>query len=134
MQGDILPVVDPCPFCSVEPARLWLESEHAIAIPDAFPVADGHTLIIPRKHVSTIYELTIPEQKAIWELVGEVRQRLLTGLKPDGFSIGFTDTLDDGRPNLHAAVHIVPRRHGDRTELRAGIEWVTDDRLSDWKR
>jgi hypothetical protein len=35
-----------------------------------------------RQHVSTIYELSIAEQRAIWELVGEVRQRLLTGLKP----------------------------------------------------
>lgn len=124
-----------CPFCNVYRTRIWIETESAIALPDASPIADGHTLVVPRKHVSTIYQLAIPEQTAIWKLVGEVRKRLLTGLKPDGFSIGFTDTLqDEGRPDIHAAVHIVPRRDGDSTELRGGIEWVTDDRLSDWKR
>jgi hypothetical protein len=51
---------------------------------DAYPVADGHTLIVPRKHVSTIYELSDAERKALWKLVGEVRERLLTGLRPDG--------------------------------------------------
>ena len=53
-----------------------LETEHAIAVRDAFPIADGHTLVVPRKHVMTIYQLTIPEQKAVWELVGQVRERL----------------------------------------------------------
>jgi histidine triad (HIT) family protein len=38
-------------------------------VPDAFPVADGHTLIIPRRHVLTIYELSPAEQSAIWKLV-----------------------------------------------------------------
>ena len=46
---------------------------------------------MPRRHVGTIYELSTPEQGAIWTLVGEARERLLTGLKPDGFNIGLND-------------------------------------------
>jgi diadenosine tetraphosphate (Ap4A) HIT family hydrolase len=121
--------LDPCPFCSVERTRIWIQTEYAIAFANAYPVVDGHTLIVPRKHVSTIYELTIPEQKAIWELVGEVRQRLLTGLTPARFSMGFTDTTKDGGSSAHAAVHLVPRRRGDRIKLPDGIEWVADDPL-----
>jgi hypothetical protein len=45
-------------FCNIDSGRIWLESEHAIAVPDAFPIADGHTIIAPRKRVGTIYELT----------------------------------------------------------------------------
>jgi diadenosine tetraphosphate (Ap4A) HIT family hydrolase len=71
--------LDNCPFCAVTSERIWIETEHAIAIPDAFPVTDGHTLVVPRRHVSTIYELSIPEQKAIWDLVAEVRRQLLRG-------------------------------------------------------
>lgn len=77
-------------------------------MPDAFPVADGHTLIIPRKHVMTIYHLKPSEQSAIWKLVSEVRERLLTGLKPDGFNIGFNDGLAAGQTVQHAHVHIIP--------------------------
>jgi diadenosine tetraphosphate (Ap4A) HIT family hydrolase len=36
--------------------------------------ADGHTLVVPRKHVSSIYELTADEQSAIWSLVAEMRR------------------------------------------------------------
>lgn len=69
----------------------------------------------------------MPEQRALWDLVSEVRQRLITGLMPDGFSIGFSDTLHDGVSADHAAVHMVPHRRGDSPQLRADIEWVTDD-------
>jgi hypothetical protein len=48
---------------------------------------------MPRKHVSTICELTIPEQGATWKLVGEVRECLRTGPKPDDFNTGFNDGL-----------------------------------------
>jgi len=64
-------------------------------MPDASPIAEGHTVVAPRQHVSTIYELTIPEQQALRELVSEARARLLTGLTPDGFSIGFNDTTEN---------------------------------------
>ena len=62
-----------CPFCSLDPSRKWIENDHALAFPDAFPLTDGHTLVIPRKHVASIYELTADEQSAVWDLVAEVR-------------------------------------------------------------
>jgi hypothetical protein len=45
-----------CPFCSLDPNRKWINNEHALAFPDVYPVTDGHTLVIPCKHVSSIYE------------------------------------------------------------------------------
>ena len=104
-----------------------METQHAVAFPDASPVADGHMLVAPRKHVSTIYELTMAEQHAIWEVVGQVRERLLTGLKPDGFMIGFSDGFAAGQTVQHAHVHIVPRSNGSVPEPRAGIRWVNAD-------
>ncbi len=123
-----------CPFCSIAPERVWIETAHAVAFPDAFPVADGHMLVVPRKHVFTIYELTIPEQRAIWELVGEVRQRLLAGLKPDGFNIGFNDGLAAGQTVEHAHVHIIPRREGDVPDPRGGIRWIIADNAPYWRK
>ena len=47
-------------------------------------------LLVPHNHVSTIYELTVPEHQA----PGRWSGRLLTGLQPDGFNIGFNDGLE----------------------------------------
>lgn len=128
----MLPIVDPCSFCNVEPGRIWLETEHAFALPAASPVADGHGRG-PAQTISTIYELAMPEQQALWELVGEVRSRLLTGLTPDGFSIGFNDTMHDRIGVDHAAVHVVPRRRGGSPDRPDGVEWVTDDHVAAWR-
>jgi diadenosine tetraphosphate (Ap4A) HIT family hydrolase len=123
-----------CPFCFVSPDRICIATEHALAIADEFPVAGGHTLVVPRKHVSTIYELEISAQQAIWELVSEVRQRLLTGLKPDGFNIGFNDGLAAGQTIQRAHVHVIPRRTGDVPDPRGGIRWVVAENAPYWKK
>ena len=123
-----------CPFCSLSPERLWIEEEHVVAISDAFPVTDGHTLVIPRKHVSTVYELSPVEQNAVWDLVSEVRQQLLASLKPDGFNIGLNDGLAAGQTVMHTHVHVIPRRSGDVPDPRGGIRWVIPDNASYWKR
>jgi diadenosine tetraphosphate (Ap4A) HIT family hydrolase len=86
-----------------------IENEHAIAFPDAHPGTDGHTLVIPRQRASSIYELSAAQQAVVWDLVAEVRQKLLIGLKPDGFNIGVNDRLAAGQTVDHAHVHVIRR-------------------------
>jgi len=126
--------VDACPFCALDPTQVWIEYEHALAVPDACPIADGHTVVIPRRHVSAVYELGIPEQQALWDLVGEVRGRLLIGLTSDGFSIGFSDTMHNGVSAHHAVVHVGPRHRGDSPDFPVGIEWVTNDHMAAFRK
>jgi len=123
-----------CPFCSLEPTRKWIENEHAIAFADAYPVTDGHTLVIPRLHVSSIYELNAEQQSAVWALVTEVRQRLLIGVKPDGFNIGVNDGLAAGQTVDHAHVHVIPRYTGDVPDPRRGIRWIISERAKYWEK
>ncbi len=124
----------PCPFCSLDSNRKWIENEHAIAFPDVYPVTDGHTLVIPRKHVTSIYELRGDERSAVWSLVAEVRQRLLTGLKPDAFNIGVNDGLAAGQTVEHAHVHVIPRWKGDVPDPRGGIRWIIDEKANYWNK
>jgi diadenosine tetraphosphate (Ap4A) HIT family hydrolase len=118
----------------MQPDRIWIENDAALAVGDSYPVADGHTLVVTRKHVSTIYELSISEQGVIWALVGEVRERLFIGLKPDGFNIGINDGLATWQTVFHAHVHIIPRHHGDVPDPRGGIRWVIADMAPYWKK
>ena len=109
-----------CPICSLAAADTWIASEHAIAFAPPDSVDDGHIVIAPRKHVGTIYELTAEEQAALWRLSRETRDRLLTGMMPRGFYIGFVE----GEAVEHDHIHIVPRRDGDVPEPRPGIRWI----------
>jgi diadenosine tetraphosphate (Ap4A) HIT family hydrolase len=121
-----------CPFCSLEPSRKWIENEHAIAFADAYPVTEGHTLVIPRQHVGSIYELSPDQQTAVWDLVARARDRLLGELHPDGFNIGVNDGPAAGQTVEHAHVHIIPRRKGDVDDPRGGIRWIIDEKAEYW--
>jgi diadenosine tetraphosphate (Ap4A) HIT family hydrolase len=85
----------------------------AIAFADAYPVGDGHTLVVPRKHVGSLYELTPIEQNAIWQFVGHVREMLAGRYSIDAFNIGVNDGLAAGQTVPHAHIHVIPRRCGD---------------------
>ncbi len=67
----------PCPFCTPENSRILLANTHALAIPDAYPVTPGHTLIIPRRHIASFFETRPEEQTAMLELLAAARSLLL---------------------------------------------------------
>lgn len=53
-----------CPFCQVDDDRVLLASDIALAFLDAYPVTEGHTLVSPRQHVMSIYQLAAEEHRA----------------------------------------------------------------------
>jgi diadenosine tetraphosphate (Ap4A) HIT family hydrolase len=55
----------PCAF-SLDPSRKLIENEHAIAFACGYPVTEGHTLVVPRQDVASIYELSTDQQAAVW--------------------------------------------------------------------
>ena len=57
-----------CVFCSIPSERIVSATEHAIVVPDGFPVTKGHSLVIPLRHVQSIYELSETEQHGLWQL------------------------------------------------------------------
>src|SRR6516165_1248019 len=65
-----------CIFCDVCPSRVVGENELFIAIRDAFPVTEGHSLLIPRRHVASPNDLYQPEVNAMWALSAKVRAGL----------------------------------------------------------
>jgi diadenosine tetraphosphate (Ap4A) HIT family hydrolase len=123
-----------CPFCCLDSNRTWIENEHAIAFPDAHPVTDGHMLVIPRQHASSIYELKKEQQSAVWALVAEVGQQLLIGMKPDGFNIGVNDGLAAGQTVEHAHVYVIPRYTGDVPDPQGGIRWIISEHAKYWEK
>jgi diadenosine tetraphosphate (Ap4A) HIT family hydrolase len=116
----------------MEPSRIRRESEFAVALADAYPVAEGHTLVIPRRHVASLFDLSEEEQAALWRLVALVRNELLAELRPDGFTIGVNDGPAAGQTVLHAHVHIIPRRQGDVPDPRGGVRWVLPQKAPYW--
>ena len=125
-------MADNCPFCEPEPDRVWLRTDTAMVLWDAFPITGGHSLVVPRQHVASIYELSAEEQAALWALVAEARGRLNDDLHPDGFNVGLNDGEAAGQTILHAHIHIIPRYSGDVADPRGGVRWIIPEKARYW--
>ena len=106
-----------CPFCTL----VLTPAAKVVVIRDQYPVSRGHTLIIPRRHVRSIFELTGDEERAVWRAIVEARRDLREEFAPDGFNIGFNDGEAAGQTVMHAHVHLIPRYAGDVEDPRGGV-------------
>jgi diadenosine tetraphosphate (Ap4A) HIT family hydrolase len=109
-----------------------LENDAAIAFSDGFPVSRGHTLVVPKRHVGSVFELAPAELANLWQLVSEVRAHLSRELNADGFTIGVNDGQAAGQTIAHGHVHVIPRRLGDVPDPRGGVRWVVPEKAAYW--
>jgi histidine triad (HIT) family protein len=96
-----------CIFCRIAdgeaPAHIvWQDSEH-VAFLDRSPVTEGHVLLIPRTHVTTIYDLDPPAYARLFE-----RVRVLAPPVAQAASAPRTALAIEGYGVAHAHVHLVP--------------------------
>ncbi len=122
-----------CPFCSLEPRKIVAQNELSMTVRDTLPVSPGHTLILPKRHITSIFDATREEVAALWEALQQARTQLLRELSPDGFNIGVNDGLAAGQTILHLHIHVIPRYKGDMPDPRGGIRWIFPDKAVYWK-
>ena len=88
-QHDALPRESP--FHPVPHERVILNTDAAVAFYDAFPLAEGHALVVPRLAVVSLSELDSCMQAAVWDTVRLTREILAEKYHPAGFNIGIND-------------------------------------------
>jgi len=126
--------MDPdCPFCDPEPGRVLHQADHALALRDAFPLSEGHTLVVPREHAASLFDLPPGVQAGVWDLVRHVRAELAAELEPDGFTVGVNDGEAAGQTVDHAHVHVIPRHRGDVADPTGGIRNVIPGKARYWE-
>ena len=121
-----------CLFCDVQSndrKRIIAENNLAYAIRDGFPVTEGHTLLMPKRHVSDYFGLVQSEVNAINLLVQEQRTLLMASdSKIEGFNIGMNCGEVSGQTVFHCHVHLIPRRRGDVANPRGGVRHIIADK------
>ena len=114
-----------CIFCEVQADRTIASNTLAVAIRDNYPVTELHTLVVPRRHCRTFFDLFEPERRAINQLLDEVRTEILgRDSSVGGFNIGINNGEAAGQTIDHAHVHLIPRRPGDVQDPRGGVRSV----------
>lgn len=121
-----------CPFCSLPEVRIVHRHELAVVVRDAYPVAPGHSLVIPRRHAASYFELRPAEQAARLSLLDAARSALAREFAPDGYTIGINDGAAAGQTVPHVHLHLIPRHHGDVPDARGGVRWVLPAKARYW--
>ena len=121
-----------CPFCSLPPSRIISEDSLTLVIRDGFPVSPGHSLIIPKRHCGSFFELTDKERTSLFRQLTEAKAGLDVEFRPDGYNIGINDGVAAGQTVFHLHVHLIPRYHGDLTDPRSGVRWILPGKASYW--
>ena len=121
-----------CPFCSLPQSRILFECGNALAFRDAYPISPGHTLIIPSRHVKSIFDLKHEERDDLFQALSKARVELISELRPEGFNMGINEGLQAGQTVMHLHVHLIPRFENDKADPRGGVRWIFPEKAKYW--
>ena len=126
-----------CIFCKIiskeVPAKILYEDEYSISFLDAFPVAKGHTLVIPKKHFAQIQDMSSDMNQKLFDTV----HKMITKIDSVRGStlVLIHNGKDSGQEIMHVHVHLIPRGiddSGDNLDsmFKNKIK-LTDDEIDD---
>jgi len=126
--------MDDCVFCKILrgelPCKRVAETRLSFAFMDIMPVSEGHTLVIPRKHVGTIGELGEEELADLFGLVQRVSTACEAVLGASGTNLLQCNGEVAGQVVPHLHVHVIPRREGDGIQFHPPQREVGDGEIN----
>lgn len=106
-----------CVFCRIvagelPSSKLW-EDEEVLAFLDINPLARGHTLVIPKAHVETIFEISPDQMKALAAVLPKLAQAVKQATGAEGLNILQCNGRASGQDVPHLHFHLIPRSAND---------------------
>ena len=104
-----------CIFCRIVskeiPTKILIETESCIGFLDAFPLAKGHAIVIPKKHYEKLQDLPIDINTGVFSAVHSLISKVdsLTGAT----LVAVHNGKDSGQEIPHVHVHLIPRNKDD---------------------
>jgi histidine triad (HIT) family protein len=110
-----------CIFCKIIdgsiPSKKVAESTNFLAFLDINPTAAGHTLIVPKKHSTNLFDLPEFLGGEFLEFSQRVAAAVVAATKADGFHLNLNNGPAAGQVVFHTHFHIIPRKLHDGTRL-----------------
>lgn len=118
-----------CLFCKAQEIEykkeVVYENDFFYATRDSYPVTKLHTLVIPKRHFQSYFDMNNDEIKSINIVLNEQRKEIMKlDSSVTAFNIGINDGKDAGQSIYHLHVHLIPRRQGDVENPRGGVRGV----------
>jgi histidine triad (HIT) family protein len=115
-----------CIFCHIvagaKPCHKVLESDSVLCFMDIFPAMEGHTLVIPKQHFETVFDISEAAMQAVAAAVRRVAGAIRGELSPDGITIAQVNGAAAGQTVMHYHVHLLPRTEGAPMRLHGSTK------------
>ena len=113
---------DNCIFCKIVKGEVPLEkviydNANFFSMPDANPITDGHSLVISKKHFSTLLDMPNTSGAELMDCIKSTAVKIMEEKKVDGFNVVNNNFESAGQLVNHVHFHIIPRRKGDGLKL-----------------
>jgi histidine triad (HIT) family protein len=95
------------------PCQRVFENEHVLAFLDINPLAEGHTLVLPKRSVARFTELTPDEVAELGRRVLSIARKVMAATGAEGFNLLLNEGQIAGQEVPHVHFHLIPRRAGD---------------------
>lgn len=106
-----------CLFCKIIsgeiPAKIVYEDDTSIAFLDINPCAEGHTVVIPKKHYAHFTDMKEQDAGNLFASVKNIAKAVEKATGADGSNIGLNNGKAAGQEVPHVHIHIIPRKDGD---------------------
>lgn len=113
-----------CSFCEIAageaPAAIVWQDESVLCILDLYPATRGHALVLPRRHIESIYAMPEELGASIMAAAVKVAKVIKQRLSPAGLNLVQSNEAAAGQTVAHFHLHIVPRYPGDAVTLKFG--------------
>jgi len=123
-----------CIFCRIAqkqvPASFVYEDEKAIAFLDIKPLNEGHTLVIPKSHYESIFEIPVDLISQLHGVTKRIALAVKKATNADGISISQQNGKAAGQEIFHLHVHIIPRYEGQKLPSFSEVSQADQEKLS----
>ena len=110
---------DDCIFCSIIEGEILghkvYEDEDVLAFLDVNPVSKGHTLVVPKKHVETIFEAE--DMDYMWDVMVKVANALREAFDLEAMNVNQNNGELAGQEVDHLHFHLTPRYDGSEIDI-----------------
>jgi histidine triad (HIT) family protein len=106
-----------CIFCKIVagkiPSLKIYENDHVLSFLDIGPLADGHTLVIPKKHYTFLHEMSDVELAEIAKALPRIAQAIMAATGTEAYNVLQNNGRTAGQLVDHVHFHIIPRVDAD---------------------
>ena len=118
-------MADSCVFCAIVEGRIpshkIYEGERVLAFLDVHPSTPGHTLIIPKVHVTRVEDLEREDAEALFKALHGLVGGIQRAMGAPASTIGINNGRESGQEIPHVHIHVIPRSTEDRGSIIQGI-------------